>query len=1091
MRLCEAIKLLRCELGVTQQELANHLNINFTTVSRWETGKSFPNNSAAVALSRFAKESGASRECISCLQSAFDLTKKNVIKHKSGRLYSMDHESICHLVDNASIPFYVCDYESDEILYMNNKAKELTGIIDESVLSGKCYECIMHRSTPCIFCQKNEFVDTKLTGFDVFMPRDGKTYHVLSKAINWSGRKAHAHYITGETSVVESLGSMRKLSDHIPAGIGIIDVYTDGRIEQIYLNDGYYTTIGTTREKRTDFFGFNAFDALYSEDREKIRKELMSCAKAHLPFHVETRIVTDNGTFKWLSVQGNAINQTSRKSTYYCVFTDIDKLKLTQLRLEETAIRQNEKDLYLDNILHNLPCAVASFEIDAEGTHMKYISDGCFKITGYTASETIALCNKDALFLTHPEDKPFVAETAAANARERMPFSSEFRIIIKSGGVRWVSLKLSPVINGNTLQYYGIYLDITSEHETNEQQTRLVNSLPGGIIIYNIGKTIKTMYYSDGILRLSGHTKEEYEALVRDDPINGIVYEDDREEMLNKVTTSVAEGNPISMVYRIKHKNGTPVWVQLSATMMSENTDGKIYYAIFTRPTEESEIYKNIVDTSNSGIFVAELNTRKLIFANRAWKKLRKISENADLLGKSLYDIIPTDDILYSDDELAALPTDHFTESHVISSYGQYLHVWGKAIDWSGYNAYICYVSDETELWESRQQLQHLIDLIPGGISIYEVDDKTIKLSYVNNAYKNALGETSHFLGEGTLMYVYPDDRDSVLDAVNDLRNGKDFFDIHFRVPDTSGEFVWIRLIGSVVERTGKRMTVYCCYSDFDEIMKAHQELKSNRAMLDAAMKSAKVLAWRYNYETHTITDSGSLGQAFALPKVVENVPDTLIDGGFIVKESINDFRRMFNEIPTGRQVAYDINSYDKPNGKKVWYRHIYTPVYDKNGNYVESIGTSIDVTEQKEREQNYDEQIRLKRLLANNAVAVSLYNISKNEVTEIESKNENLLGIMSIGTVDDVLYQIRKNTLNKAEQKLFDPIRNHEEMIKSFNSGITHFVIRHHLKNDVRWYESTFDMISSPYTGDIETVALSIIVCLPSHQVKQLCIVA
>ena len=48
-----------------------------------------------------------------------------------------------------------------------------------------------------------------------------------------------------------------------------------------------------------------------------------------------------------------------------------------------------------------------------------------------------------------------------------------------------------------------------------ELQKRLVDTLPGGIVIYKIGETIETQYFSDGILKLSGHSREEYEALVK------------------------------------------------------------------------------------------------------------------------------------------------------------------------------------------------------------------------------------------------------------------------------------------------------------------------------------------------------------------------------------------------------------------------------------------------------------------------------------------------------------------------------------------------------------------------------------------------
>lgn len=477
------------------------------------------------------------------------------------------------------------------------------------------------------------------------------------------------------------------------------------------------------------------------------------------------------------------------------------------------------------------------------------------------------------------------------------------------------------------------------------QLEHILQNLPGGVAIYKIGKTIETLYYSDGILRLTGHEKEEYDRLVKGNPIAGIVYEEDQSEMLSKINAATSIGTPVSLTYRIKHKDGSLVWVQLSASMIQEEPDGKLYYAIFTKPVKEAEIYQQVVDNSDTAIFIAEKNTRRLIFANQAWKKLRSLNQEEHFGGKRLHDVISVNDMIYTDVELAKLPSDRYAESYMISSQGQYLHIRGRAIDWSGYDAYVCYISDETELWNSR-------------------------------------------------------------------------------------------------------------------------------AMLNAAMKSAKMLVWKYDYRTHTITDSGSLGQAMGLPKVIENVPESLIEKGFVHEDSIENFRAMFQDIPKKDKVTYDIHAAAYGKQKARWDRQIYTSLYDGNGNYIESIGTAIDVTAQKEREKNYEEQTRLKHLMVNNALAVAHYNLSQNEITDAESNESQLMDILKSGSVDDVLRAIREYTMDEAEQQAFAPVYNCQTMIAGYKHGETHFAIRHHLKNDDRWFESDFNIISNPYAGDIEAIS-------------------
>lgn len=400
----------------------------------------------------------------------------------------------------------------------------------------------------------------------------------------------------------------------------------------------------------------------------------------------------------------------------------------------------------------------------------------------------------------------------------------------------------------------------------------------------------------------------------------------------------------------------------------------------------EKDEFKKIVNYSNSAVFIAEQVTRKIIFANRAWKRLVGIDENQDVTGVSMYDLFSLNDALYNESELDKLPFDHYEEKHVKSLHNQYLHIWGKKILWNNCQAYICYLSDETELWQSRQQLKELIDHIPGGILIYEIDDESVRLVYVNDTYKDKLCDTGIICGKKYIDEVYYEDREIVLSTIGKVRNGSDLFDIQFRLLSNEKKYTWIRLSGEVVKRVDRKITIYCCCTDFDNYMKNQLELQSNRIMLDIAMKSAKVLAWRFNMKTGTIIDSGTLGKKYGLSLVINDIPNSIIKKGYIHDDSIDAYKKMFEEILCKKQVIKDIHMTSKLRGDSIWVRHIYTQIYDDMGNYIESVGTSIDVTDQKEKEFAYNEKIRLRRFLINDAVKVGHFNLTKNELIDSES---------------------------------------------------------------------------------------------------------
>lgn len=54
----EKVKKIREKLFLSQQELASMLNVNITTVNRWETGKFKPSIKAKKLISELCKSNG-------------------------------------------------------------------------------------------------------------------------------------------------------------------------------------------------------------------------------------------------------------------------------------------------------------------------------------------------------------------------------------------------------------------------------------------------------------------------------------------------------------------------------------------------------------------------------------------------------------------------------------------------------------------------------------------------------------------------------------------------------------------------------------------------------------------------------------------------------------------------------------------------------------------------------------------------------------------------------------------------------------------------------------------------------------------------
>ncbi len=370
----------------------------------------------------------------------------------------------------------------------------------------------------------------------------------------------------------------------------------------------------------------------------------------------------------------------------------------------------------------------------------------------------------------------------------------------------------------------------------------------------------------------------------------------------------------------------------------------------------------------------------------------------------------------------------------------------------------------------------NLINHVPCGIGIYEIKNGKAFLTYINDAYYKMLGYTREeravYMGEKHIEAVYPEDMEAVWEGVQGIIDGFDDIDVMLRVRNKAGELIWIRMVGLVVERKEDNITVYCSYSDCDAIKKAQEELESKRIMLNAAMESAQIVAWKYDIPNSRIVFSDAKETRDHRPVIIKNVPDSIAAFFHLPKDSSEVSRILHEQVRQGKRAEADMRFPAVHKEGYIWRQIIYTPVFDREGNLTEAIGIALDVTKQREREQKYKNQLRIKKMLAKDSRALAIYNLTKNEVMEMESDEPELIRIMQAGTVDDVLETIREGTKDETEKKAFAPVRNHKAMLKAFARGETHFTVRHHLKDSLKWMESNFDIITNPYTCDVEAIA-------------------
>lgn len=173
-------------------------------------------------------------------------------------------------------------------------------------------------------------------------------------------------------------------------------------------------------------------------------------------YTLQKRFIRPDGSVVWTNMKiSNLIGSMDNNATHLCLLEDI-----TAKKEVEDSLKESERSKSL--LISKLPGMAYRCKYDKKWT-MEFVSDGCYKLTGYMPESL--LNNKDLSFndlITEEYREPLYNEWTRILA-VRLPFKSEYEITTANGERKWV-LELGEGVydtDGNVVALEGIILDIS------------------------------------------------------------------------------------------------------------------------------------------------------------------------------------------------------------------------------------------------------------------------------------------------------------------------------------------------------------------------------------------------------------------------------------------------------------------------------------------------------------------------------------------------------------------------------------------------------------------------------------------------------
>lgn len=381
-----------------------------------------------------------------------------------------------------------------------------------------------------------------------------------------------------------------------------------------------------------------------------------------------------------------------------------------------------------------------------------------------------------------------------------------------------------------------------------------------------------------------------------------------------------------------------------------------------------------------------------------------------------------------------------------------------------------------------HDHFEDVIDMLciaTGGSAFSVVMDEYFTLLYGNESYykiheytKESMLERIH---NHCLEYVYPDDREAVRKVCDaSIRAGKTQMEWEMRIVTGKGNIKHVKCIGAT-DYMNKIPVMHGFVVDITEKKQLLDENLINNSTINIALQQSKLYVWTLDLENQCIIQNRNSQEVFGYDKVVTDVPECFFGNGSIHPHDEAAVKAMFDDVFSGKNGATSTARWRKIGANEYWWAKItYTMIRDDQGKPTRAIGVAIDVTEEKDREDKFNYEMSYKKIMEKNIMGSFHFNLTKNWCGDGQCVFDYIMQLQQDKTVDGFFARVYPNIPIESERAEYSEIFNRENMIRSFNNGITHLSYEHRYQVDegrFDWIVTKSDIVMNPLTGDLEAL--------------------
>lgn len=499
----------------------------------------------------------------------------------------------------------------------------------------------------------------------------------------------------------------------------------------------------------------------------------------------------------------------------------------------------------LEETFTSIPCGLCVYAFDGVQIKPVFHNPAFYEIMGYSDAHIREVEQSTNFLGVHPEDERPLREKIQKAIRCNGTMYHIYRVFNdRKGAYSWIRLDGSVKEKDDGAKLlYGVYSDVSEsvrlEREltaANEKLGHIVNAIPGGVASYRVeGDRFIPTFYSDGIMALTGHTREEYREMAKNDVFD-IIYETDRKRVIAATRAAVESGGVLDVSYRMRHKDGSLIWIHLNGQRMQSLSGNTGFYAVFTGMSDETRLFQSIANEIADGIYVIDKSNYDLLYINESGALFRR---EKSCTGQKCYKALYNKDTPCAFCTLKTHAPDGKTHEMAVDETGRFFSTRFKETNWNGIPSYIKYVQDVTEEVKTQKEkermeeyFQTVVKNLPGGVVVLcYSEDGHLTPEFVSDGFAEmfdmTLDEVWQLYREDAMIGVHPDDCQMVNDRIDAyIKNNESYCEMMYRLQKKDGSYLWVKTALSRIQGNGGEKRIYAGYHDITRERQEQEQMR-------------------------------------------------------------------------------------------------------------------------------------------------------------------------------------------------------------------------------------------------------------------------